>query len=190
MRFFRYLARLLVLLVPFRLLSRHKPRHYREMLRALCENRGRWLYAVRILRHGVCDGCSLGPRGLKDDVLPGTHLCLTRLKLLRLNTMGPIPDELLGDVSRLAQLSNEALHQLGRVPYPLLRRRGERGFSRIGWEEALGLRAGHWKKAAPERVGVFLASRGLTNEGYYTPQKLARIGGTPHVATCPRLCHA
>src|SRR5688572_16062479 len=122
MAFFRWLSRLLVLVVPFGLLSRNKPRHYREMLGVLWQNRGRWAYALRILRHGVCDGCSLGPRGLKDDVLPGVHLCLSRLKLLRLNTMGPIPDELLGDVARLRGLSNEALHQLGRVPYPLLRR--------------------------------------------------------------------
>jgi molybdopterin-dependent oxidoreductase alpha subunit len=190
MRFFRWLMRWLVVLVPFGLLSRHKPRHYREMGRVLWENRGRWLYALRILRHGVCDGCSLGPRGLKDDVLPGTHLCLSRLKLLRLNTMGQIPDELLSDVSKLEKLSNEALHQLGRVPYPLLRRRGERGFSRIGWDEALALAARYWRAAEPERIGVFLTSRGLTNETYYTAQKLSRIGGTPHVDTCARLCHA
>lgn len=190
MRFFRWLSRLLVLLVPFGLLSRHKPRHYREMLRVLWENRGRWLYALRILRHGVCDGCSLGPRGLKDDVLPGVHLCLSRLKLLRLNTMGAIPSEFLLDVSRLQQLSNEALHQLGRVPFPLLRRRGERGFSRVSWDEALALTARHWQAAAPSKIGVFLTSRGLTNETYYTAQKLARVGGTPHVDTCARLCHA
>jgi molybdopterin-dependent oxidoreductase alpha subunit len=185
-----WLERLLVRLVPFGLLSRHKPRHYREMLRVLWENRGRWLYALRILRHGVCDGCSLGPRGLRDDVLPGVHLCLTRLKLLRLNTMGPIADELLSDVTSLSRLSNEALHQLGRVPYPLLRRRGERGFSRLGWGEALELVARHWREATPDRVGVFLTSRGITNETYYTAQKLARIAGTPHVDTCARLCHA
>lgn len=160
------------------------------MLRVLWENRGRWGYALRILRHGVCDGCSLGPRGLRDDVLPGVHLCLSRLKLLRLNTMGPIPLELLGDVERLRRLSNEALHHLGRVPFPLLRRRGEAGFSRISWDEALDLTARTWRAADPDRIGVFLTSRGLTNETYYTAQKLARLGGTPHVDTCARLCHA
>jgi molybdopterin-dependent oxidoreductase alpha subunit len=190
MAFFRWLWRLLVVLVPFGLLSRHKPRHYREMLQVLWDNRGRWGYALRILRHGVCDGCSLGPRGLKDDVLPGPHLCLSRLKLLRLNTMGPIPDALLGDVSQLRALSNEQLHRLGRVPYPLLRRHGEPGFSRISWEQALELVASGLRSATPDRIGVFLTSRGLTNETYYTAQKLARIAGTPHVDTCARLCHA
>src|SRR6188768_1622000 len=128
MAFFRWLLRLLTALVPFGLLSRNKPRHYREMLRVLWENRGRWGYALRILKHGVCDGCSLGPRGLRDDVIPGVHLCLTRLKLLRLNTMGPIPDLVLSDIHSLRALGNDGLHRLGRVPYPLLRRTGERGF--------------------------------------------------------------
>lgn len=160
------------------------------MLRVLWDNRGRWLYALRILRHGVCDGCSLGPRGLKDDVLPGVHLCLSRLKLLRLNTMGAIPEPLLEDVAKLQKLSNEALHQLGRVPHPLLRRHGARGFARISWAEALKLVAEQWHAAEPDRIGVFLTSRGLTNETYYTAQKLARIGSTPHVDTCARLCHA
>src|SRR5437762_8050069 len=130
MSFFAKLVRFLKLLVPFGLLFTTKPRHYREMLRILWENRGRLSYAMRILRHGVCDGCSLGPRGLKDDVIPGVHLCSTRLKLLRLNTMAEIPGQALSDIERLRALSNEDLHRLGRVPYPLIRRRGEKGFSR------------------------------------------------------------
>ena len=70
---------------------RAKPRHFREMLRVLWENRGRCATPGASCAHGVCDGCSLGPRGLRDDVIPGVHLCLTRLKLLRLNTMGADP---------------------------------------------------------------------------------------------------
>jgi molybdopterin-dependent oxidoreductase alpha subunit len=190
MRLLRKWLRFLALLVPFGLLLRNKPRHYLEMLKVVWENRGRLGYALRILRHGVCDGCSLGPRGLRDDVIPGVHLCLTRLKLLRLNTMGPIPDERLTNIESLRRLSNEELHRLGRVPYPLLRRRGEPGFSRVSWDAALALVAARWKALDPDEIGLFLTSRGLTNETYYVAQKLARIGGTPHVDTCARLCHA
>src|SRR4030095_12436218 len=82
------------------------------------------------------------------------------------------------------------LHRLGRVPYPLLRRRGEPGFSRISWDEATELVASRWRRSETERIGMFVTSRGITNETYYTLQKLARIGGTPHVDTCARLCHA
>jgi molybdopterin-dependent oxidoreductase alpha subunit len=185
-RIWRFLQRI----VPFGLLVRTKPRHYREMLRILWQNRGRWRYAWRILNHGVCDGCSLGPRGLRDDVIPGTHLCLTRLGLLRLNTMGPIPDEALGDIRKLRALSNEELHQLGRVPAPLVRKPGEPGFRKIAWEEAVRLAAEAMRRSAPQKMAFFVSSRGLTNEAYYVLQKLARIAGTPHVDSCARLCHA
>ncbi len=184
------LWRILQMIVPFGLLVRDKPRHYREMLRVLWDNRGRWRYAWRILAHGVCDGCSLGPRGLRDDVIPGVHLCLTRLGLLRLNTMAAIPDDALRDITRLRSLTNEQLHRLGRVPQPLVRRPGDKGFSKVSWDEAAGLVAGAMKRTDPDRMAFFLSSRGLTNEAYYTTQKLARIAGTPNVDSCARLCHA
>lgn len=177
-------------LVPFGLLMPNKPHHYREMLRVLWHNRGRWRYAWRILNHGVCDGCSLGPRGLRDDVIPGVHLCLTRLGLLHLNTMGPIPDDALGDIERLRRMTNEELHQLGRVPAPLVRRPGDRGFARISWDEALRLGAGALAHTDGDRMAFFVSSRGLTNEAYYVLQKLSRIAGSPHVDSCARLCHA
>lgn len=184
------LRALLALVVPFGLLVKTKPRHYWEMLKVLWDNRGRWGYMLRILRHGVCDGCSLGPRGLRDDVLPGVHLCLSRLKLMKLNTMGAIDPEWFEDVDRLEALDNEALHRLGRLAYPMLREVGERTFRRISWDAAAERIAGKLASADPDRVGFFLTSRGLTNETYYTVQKLSRIAGSPHVDTCARLCHA
>lgn len=185
-RFWRWLQRM----VPFGLLVARKPRHYREMLRVLWRNRGRWRYALRILRHGVCDGCSLGPRGLRDDVIPGVHLCLTRLGLLELNTMGPIPDAALGDIGGLRARSNEELHRLGRVPAPLVRRPGDPGFRRISWQEASRLCAESMARTPGDRMAFFVGSRGLTNEAYYAIQKLARIAGTANVDSCARLCHA
>ncbi len=184
------LWRALQIIVPFGILVRAKPRHYREMLRVLWQNRGRWRYAWRILAHGVCDGCSLGPRGLRDDVIPGVHLCLTRLGLLRLNTMGPIPDRALENIDRLRAMTNEELHHLGRVPAPLLRRPGDRGFTRITWDEAARIAASSLAETDVDRMAFFVSSRGLTNEAYYVMQKLARIAGTPHVDSCARLCHA
>ena len=84
-------------LVPFGLAEPNKPRHYREMAKVVWENRRALPYASRILRKGVCDGCSLGPYGLRDNVIPGVHLCTTRLKLLRLNTMAPLDPARLAD---------------------------------------------------------------------------------------------
>ena len=85
-------------LVPFGL-GHAKPHHFLDMAKVAWENRNNLAYAWRILRHGVCDGCSLGPRGLRDDTLDGIHLCMSRLKLLRLNTMTGLDTAMLSDVT-------------------------------------------------------------------------------------------
>ena len=53
-------------LVPFGLVGQTKPHHYREMLGIIWENKTELPYAWNILKHGVCDGCSLGPYGLRE----------------------------------------------------------------------------------------------------------------------------
>lgn len=176
-------------LVPFGL-GKDKPHHYREMLEVLRENRDSLPYAWRILSQGVCDGCSLGPRGLHDDVIDGVHLCLTRLRLLRLNTMPALAPADLLDIERLRQLDNRALQALGRLSYPYVYRKGDRGFSRVSWDEALSLVGEAAREVPPERMGFFATSRGITNEAYYTFSKAARLLGTNNVDLCARLCHA
>jgi len=171
-------------------LGQQKPQHQIEMLRILWENRDQLPYAWRILKHGVCDGCSLTPRGLEDDTIPGVHLCLTRLRLLRMNTMPAAPIDAFRDVARLRKLDNRQLRKLGRLAYPMIRRQGERGFSRLSWDEALDQIAGRLKATDRRRAAFFLTSRGLTNETYYVAQKLARLYGTNHVDNAARLCHA
>lgn len=160
------------------------------MLKVAWANRGSWTYGWKILRHGVCDGCSLGPHGLRDNVINGTHLCLTRLNLLRLNTMGPLKEATWQKIGFLRSQTNEQLHSLGRIPYPLIYRSGDSGFRRVSWEEAVAIAARSLETTSPERMGFFASSRGLTNEAYYAFQKLARIAGTANIDSCARLCHA
>jgi molybdopterin-dependent oxidoreductase alpha subunit len=176
-------------LVPFGL-DKTKPRHYREMLGVLWENRDALPWAWKVLNHGVCDGCSLGPRGLQDDVIPGTHLCMSRLKLLRNNTIGAFDESALADVAHLRTLSNGQLRELGRMPYPFVRRPGDPGFTRVSWDEALGLIGDKLRDTPPDRQGWFATSKGLTNETYYAFTKAARLMGTNNVDFCARLCHA
>jgi len=170
--------------------GQEKPRHLRETLAALWDNRDRLGYAARILREGVCDGCSLGPRGLADDVIPGLHLCTTRLRLLRLNTMGPLDPARLPDLATLRGLGGERLKALGRLGVPLAFSRGDARLRTLSWDEALSRASGAIAAAAAERTGYFATSRGLTNEAYYAFQKLARLAGSNHVDLAARLCHA
>jgi molybdopterin-dependent oxidoreductase alpha subunit len=160
------------------------------MVRVLWENRDNLGYAWKVLNHGVCDGCSLGPRGLRDDTLDGVHLCLSRLRLLRLNTMPAARMEAFADVARLRRLNGRQLRDLGRLPYPMRRRRGEPGFTRISWDEALREIAARITTTDPRRLAFFTTSRGLTNETYYAAAKVARLLGTNNIDNAARLCHA
>jgi molybdopterin-dependent oxidoreductase alpha subunit len=171
-------------------LGQIKPNHYIEMLKAARENRGELSFAWRILRDGVCDGCALGTTGLRDFTMKGIHLCTVRLNLLRLNTMPALDVSALSDVRALANKSGAELRALGRLPYPMLRKRGEPGFKRIPWNEALDLAATKIRRSDPEKLAFYLTSRGVTNETYYVAQKVARFLGTNNVDNSSRICHA
>ena len=92
-----------------------KPKHFRDMLKVVWENRDNLGYAWKVLSRGVCDGCALGVAGLHDWTIDGVHLCMTRLNLLRLNTMPGFDPDVLGDVSKLKNKSNAELRNLGRL---------------------------------------------------------------------------
>ncbi len=175
--------------VPFGL-TETKPRHYRDMLRIAWRNRDDLGHAWRVLTRGVCDGCALGTSGLRDWTIPGIHLCMVRLELLRLNTMGPMDHRRLEDLESLRGLDSKQLRDLGRLAYPMRRRAGEPGFTRIGWDEAWEGIGRRWRAAEPERTAMYLTSRGLTNETYYVGQKVMRFLGSPNVENSARLCHS
>jgi molybdopterin-dependent oxidoreductase alpha subunit len=115
---------------------------------------------------------------------------MTRLNLLRLNTMPPLDVRLLEDVSKLEKLDNAQLRELGRLPFPMLREKGAKGFRRISWDEAYQRIAGKIRATDKKRFAFFVTSRGVTNEVYYMAQKVARFLGTNNVDNAARLCHA
>jgi len=171
-------------------LGRQKPHHYFETARIAWENRDQLPFAWRILRNGVCDGCALGTTGMSDWTLPGPHLCMVRLELMRLNTAPALDPSVLEDAAALSTRSSRELRELGRLPHPMMRSRGEPGFHRISWDEALTRIADELRAIDPPRFAIYLTSRGLTNETYYAAQKFARFVGTNHVDNAARLCHA
>jgi molybdopterin-dependent oxidoreductase alpha subunit len=167
-----------------------KPAHFREMAARAWENRDNLPYAWKVLTRGVCDGCALGVSGLHDCTIPGVHLCMTRLNLMRLNTIGALDAGRLADVAALRALDEAGLRALGRVPVPLLRRRGEPGFTAVAWDAAYGFLRERLAGVDPHRLAFFLTARALTNETYYVAQKAVRAIGSPHVDNAARLCHA
>src|SRR5207244_6543242 len=99
-------------------LGQQKPHHYLDMLKVAWENRDQLPFAWRILNDGVCDGCALGTSGLSDWTLPGVHLCMVRLELMRLNTAPACDVSILSDVSEITTLTSQQLRALGRLPQP------------------------------------------------------------------------
>ena len=171
-------------------LGHTKPKHFRDMLKVAWANRDNLGYAWKVLSQGVCDGCALGVAGFHDWTIEGTHLCMTRLNLLRLNTMPALEVRLLENVANLQSLTNAELRELGRLPYPMLRERGAKGFRRITWDDAYARLAKHIRANTPDRLAFFCTSRGVTNEIYYMVQKVARFLGTNNVDNAARLCHS
>ncbi|MBW5447477.1 FdhF/YdeP family oxidoreductase [Cohnella sp. CFH 77786] len=176
--------------VPFGL-GKIKPKHIRDTMKVVWENRDSLPYAYRILTRGVCDGCALGVSGLRDRTLTGPHLCTTRLNVLRLNTMPAIkPDILHADIDELRRLDSSQLRKLGRLPYPLVRARGDRAFRRVSWDEALDRIAARIRGVDPKQLAFYLTARGITNESYYAAAKAARYIGTNNIDNASRICHS
>jgi molybdopterin-dependent oxidoreductase alpha subunit len=171
-------------------IGEQKPNHYGAIVQTLWDNRRELPYAMRILRKGVCDGCALGVAGFHDWTISGVHLCTTRLDLLKVNTAHAIEDHHFADVEALERLSGRRLRELGRLAHPMVRRKGERGFTKVSWDDALDLIAERIRATAPDRVGLYMTARGITNEVYYTSQKAMRFIGTNNVDNAARVCHA
>ncbi len=167
-----------------------KPNHYVDMTKAAWANRNHPLYAWQVLTKGACDGCALGVAGLHDWTIEGVHLCTTRLNLLELNTADPADPVVLSDVAALKGRSGAQLRALGRLGHPMRRRRGEAGFRRVSWDEALSVLAAGLRAALPDRVALYLTSRGITNEVYYAAAKTARALGVANIDSAARVCHA
>ena len=164
-----------------------KPNHFGEMARIAWKQRRHPKLTWDILSKGVCDGCALGVAGFHDWTIDGVHLCTTRLRLLELNTADAISADALRDVDGPRRLDGAELRALGRLAFPMRRRRGERGFTRISWDEALRSAAA---RMGGDRTAIFLTSRGVTNETYYVCGKAARAMGVASVDSAARVCHA
>ncbi|HAZ48400.1 MAG TPA: formate dehydrogenase, partial [Cyanobacteria bacterium UBA11369] len=166
------------------------PNNYWEVFRAIWMSRDNLPYAWEVLNKGVCDGCALGTTGMKDWTTDGIHVCNVRLRLLRMNTMPAFDPAILADVSQLKGKRSAELRDLGRLPYPMIRHRGEKGFKRVSWDEALDLISNRIRTTTPDKLSFYITSRGTVNETYYAVQKAVRAMGTNNIDNAARICHS
>lgn len=136
-------------------------------LGALWTQRSRLGFAWDVMRHGACSDCSLGSSGMRDSI-GRSHLCGRRLQHLTRETGVAFAPGLLADTADLNGVSNRALRGLGRIPTPLLRRAGQRGFSPLSWEDAANLAAARFRDArGGARWSLFVDPRGLDLESLF-----------------------
>ncbi|MBD0265360.1 MAG: FdhF/YdeP family oxidoreductase [Tolypothrix sp. Co-bin9] len=166
------------------------PNNYWEVFRAIWLSRHKLPYAWNILNKGVCDGCALGTTGMKDWTVDGIHVCNVRLRLLQMNTMSALNPDLLEDVGQLQTKKSAQLRELGRLPYQMIRRRGEKGFSRVSWDEALEVIASKIRGTTSDRLSFYITSRGTVNETYYATQKAVRAMGCNNIDNAARIYHS
>ena len=166
------------------------PNNYWEVFRAIWASRHKLPYAWNILNKGVCDGCALGTTGMKDWTVDGIHVCNVRLRLLQMNTMSALNPDLLEDVGQLQTKKSAQLRELGRLPYPMIRRRGEKGFNRVSWDEAIEVIASKIRGTTSDRLSFYITSRGTVNETYYATQKAVRAMGCNNIDNAARICHS
>ncbi|HEY9620067.1 MAG TPA: FdhF/YdeP family oxidoreductase [Crinalium sp.] len=171
-------------------LGEQYPNNYWEVFRAAWVSRDNLPYAWEILNKGVCDGCALGTTGMKDWTLDGLHVCNVRLRLLRMNTMPAFDPKLLADVEPLRHKKGADLRDMGRLPYPMMRRKGDKGFRRISWADALAVIADRIKATTSDRLAFYVTSRGTVNESYYAIQKAVRAMGCNNIDNAARICHS
>jgi molybdopterin-dependent oxidoreductase alpha subunit len=168
-------------------LGLRKPNNYLELWKAFRSVKGSRRYAWRILNQGTCDGCALGTQGMRDWTMDEIHLCNIRLRLLPLNTMPALDHQALTNIDGFIGKKSAELRELGRLPYPMIRRAGEPGFTRLSWAEALDVAAAGLRDS---RFGVYLTSRGMPNENYFAAQKAVRAMGTNNIDNAARICHS
>ncbi|MFB2973087.1 molybdopterin-dependent oxidoreductase [Aerosakkonema sp. BLCC-F183] len=166
------------------------PNNYWEVFRAIWMSRDNLPYAWEVLNKGVCDGCALGTTGMKDWTTDGIHVCNVRLRLLRMNTMSAFDPAILEDVSNLKDKRSAELRDMGRLPYPMVRKRGEKGFRRVSWDEAIAIISSRIRSTTPDKLGFYITSRGTVNETYYATQKAVRAIGTNNIDNAARICHS
>ncbi len=173
-------------------IGEQKPNHYGAIAHTIWDNRNELPYALRILRKGVCDGCALGVAGFHDWTISGVHLCTTRLDLLEGQHRARARRRATSPTSaRCERLNGAELRELGRLAHPMVRRTGRARASRAcPGTTALDVIAERIRATTPDRVGLYLTARGITNEVYYVAQKAARFIGTNNVDNAARVCHA
>ncbi len=148
----------------------------------------------RMRTRNACKSCALGMGGQRggmvNEIAHFPSVCKKSLQAQAADMGGPITEALLKEypVTRLNRLTSAELEQLGRLTFPIIVRKGDTHFRRIGWDEALDLAANAFRTATPQEA-FFYSSGRSSNEAGFLMQVIARAYGTANIHNCSFYCH-
>ncbi len=158
---------------------------WRSLWSTLVDNLDNLPAAWSVLAHGVCDRSSLGVAGLHDGLPGGFHIDETRRHQVRSHTQPPIAPADLLELPRLRAMAPSAMARLGRLASPYIHRAGDRGFTKVGWDEALRAIAAAVPKPNGKRMAFLAGEESLSIEAAYALSKTARLLTSAHVDLLP-----
>lgn len=158
---------------------------WRSLWSTMVDNLDNLPAAWSVLAHGVCDRSSLGVAGLNDGLPGGFHIDEPRRRHLRQHTQPAIAPADLLDLPRLRRMEPDALANLGRLGSPFIHRAGERGYTKVSWEEALRAIGAAIPKPKGKRMAFLAGEESLSIEAAYAFAKTARLLTSPHVDLLP-----
>ena len=155
---------------------------------------GPFAFYRRMRSRNTCKTCALGMGGAHGGMVNEAgrfpEVCKKSVQAQAGDMQPGISEALLKTLPfrRMETLTSAELERLGRVAFPMLARPGDRGFRRIGWEEALSIAGDAFRDARPEEV-FFYSSGRSSNEAAFLMQLVARAYGTGNVHNCSFYCH-
>ena len=142
----------------------------------------------------ACKACAFGTGGqnggLYNEKKSGIEICNKNIQAHLSDIRAAIPTNffLETSINDLAQLSDKQLEDQGRLTTPLYKAVGDRHYTPVRYDDAIGLIAKRFRQTRPDH-SFFYASGRSSNEAAFLLQIMARLYGTNNINNCSYYCH-
>ncbi len=149
--------------------------------------------AKALTAHNTCKACALGMGGqlggMTNELGEFPAVCNKSVQAQSTDIQDEIPVEVFDHpVTDFLDLTPRETERLGRLGFPVLKRKGEDRYQRVSWDDAMVFAADKFLATAPDRT-FFYSSGRSSNEAGFILQLLARLYGTNNVNNCSYYCH-
>ena len=142
----------------------------------------------------TCKTCAYGMGGQRGGMTneTGTYLevCKKSIQAQLTDIQKEIPEAVFTEksIAELRDMRPLDLERLGRLNFPLRKKKGDSHYSPILWDEALPAISTRFRMLDPNRTFFYTSGRS-SNEAAFLLQIFARVFGTNNVNNCSYYCH-